>query len=438
MYRPPESLWEVNRQLQFDEPLDGDQDPRWVDTEAARGEYRHRPLYRTLGVSEHLTFLAEPPERGYYLFSGHRGCGKSTELRRIRRELHTDDLYYVVLADAAKELDVNNLRYHDILLHVAGRLAAQLTDDGITVDPEHLESLRAWFTKRVEVREKTKEFAEQARVGLRAETGIPFIGKIFGEISSAFKTNSTYKEELRRTLQNYFSEFASAFNTFVEASSSAIREANNGCQILFVVDGTNRLRDQDARSFFLADVHQLQQVESLFIYCAPIHLMYESSMSTHGFTKTFQLPMIRIENADGSIHQAGYSAMRDMLHRRANPKLFADGVADYLIKYSGGHPRSLFRLLQSTFSFAEGTVFDMNSAKRAVRQLASDYRRILSPHDYEILVRADRSPTDPQHSVEARDLLHNLALLEYKDYFWRSHPVIRTTTSYAHASAGPG
>lgn len=437
-YHPPNTLWEVNRQLHFDEPLDGDSDPRWVDTEAARGEYSHRPLYRSLGVSGSLTLMGTPPDRGYYLFSGHRGCGKSTELRRIRKDLHTDDLYYVVFGDAAKELDVNNLRYHDILLHLAGRLADQLAEDDIAVNAQHLESLRDWFTQRVEKRERTKEFAEQARAGLRADAGIPFIARVFGEISTAIKTNSTYKEELRLTLQNYFSEFAAAFNRFIEASSSSIVEANRGHGILFIVDGTDRLRDEDARSFFLADVHQLQQVESLFIYCAPIHLMYESGATTHGFTKTFQLPMIKIENEDGSMRHDGYSAMRDMLHRRADQELFSDGVADYLIEYSGGHPRELLRLLQATFSFAEGTLFDMDSAKRAVRHLASDYRRILNPSDYEVLVGIDQSLTDPQRSSDSRRLLYNLALLEYNNFFWRSHPVIRTTDAYGRALADAG
>lgn len=295
----PETLWDVNRTLQFDEPLDGDRDPRWVDTEEARGHYSHRPLYRTLGVSEgHL--MGEPPDRGYYLFCGHRGCGKSTELRRIRNDLHHEDRYYVVFSDATRELDVNNLRYQDILLHLAGRLASQLADDEVHVDPVHLQRLQDWFTQRVETREETRDFAEQARIGVRGEPGIPFIGKIFGDISSAFRTNSTYKEELRRILRNYFSDFADAFNQFIDASAAAVRDAGRGRQILFIVDGTDRLRNEDAHAFFLADVHQLQQVRSLFIYCAPIHLRYEGGTALQGFTSTFQLPMIKIQNSDDS------------------------------------------------------------------------------------------------------------------------------------------
>ena len=31
-YQPPDDIWEVNRRLRVDEPLDGENDPRWVDT----------------------------------------------------------------------------------------------------------------------------------------------------------------------------------------------------------------------------------------------------------------------------------------------------------------------------------------------------------------------------------------------------------------------
>ena len=68
-WTPPDDLWEVNRRLQLDEPLDGPNDGRWVDTEAARRAYSHRPLYRVLGVQETTAALRPQlkasPDRGY-------------------------------------------------------------------------------------------------------------------------------------------------------------------------------------------------------------------------------------------------------------------------------------------------------------------------------------------------------------------------------------
>ena len=162
-----------------------------------------------------------------------------------------------------------------------------------------------------------------------------------------------YKTELRLTLRNYFTDFADAFNHLIEAAEEAVREAGMGRRILFVIDGTDLLRDEDARAFFIADVHQLQQMRGLFIYCAPIHLVYEGTTIEQSFDRIFNLPMIKVANADGSRNEICFSAMREMLYRRAAPDLFDGGVADDLIEQSGGHPRDFLRLLRSAFMFAE-------------------------------------------------------------------------------------
>ena len=435
MYEPPGDLWEVNRRLRLDEPLEGADDPRWVDTREARGSYQLHQLYRELGVDmrESDCRLRGARDRGYYLFCGHRGCGKSTELRRIRNELHAPDAYHVVFADAAQELDVNNLRYQDILLHLAGKLVEQLQGEGIDIDPAHLGKLEAWFAERVENQSTTKDFALEVRSGAQVAPGLPFVGKLFTGISSAIRNNSTYKQELRRTLQNYFTDFADAFNHLIEAAGEAVSDNGRGHRILFVVDGTDLLRGDDARAFFVSDVHQLRQVRGLFVYCAPIHLIYEGTATGQNFDHVFKLPMIKVAEADGLPNETGRDALRGILHQRASADLFDAGVTEFLIDRSGGHPRDLLRLLQSAFRHAEHDRFDNDSVYAAVREAATEFRRILDPEDYELLAQLDSRPTTPPHSDRARHLLYNLALLEYNDFYCRSHPVIRTIDAYREA-----
>ena len=230
-YTPPRDLWEVNRTLQLDEPLDGPNDPRWVDTAKARGEYSLRSLYRLLGVkSTDLGLplsLKTPPERGYHLFCGHRGCGKSTELRRIRNNLHTPDVYYVAFADAARDLDPNNLRYQDVLLHLAATLTRQLEDDGIAIDPVHLGRLQSWFDQHVLEKTEMEELTTQVYARAQVAAGLPFLGQLLAAISTAIKSNTTHKDVLRRTLKNYFSEFAEAFNHLITAAEEALGEVRS-------------------------------------------------------------------------------------------------------------------------------------------------------------------------------------------------------------------
>lgn len=433
-YQPPADIWEVNASLQLDEALEGEDDPRWVDTQSARGENRLRQLRLALGMSERQ--LKGPRERGYYLFCGHRGSGKSTELRRIRNDLDAPDAYCVVFADAAQELDVNNLRYQDVLLHLAGKLMERLEKDGVIIEQVHLQRLQAWFLERVESRVKTEDFTQEIRAGVEAGAGIPGLAKLFARVSNALKTNSTYKVELRQTLQNHFTDFSEAFNHLIGSSEEAIRDAGKGRRILFVIDGTDRLSGKDATAFFVSDVHQLQQVHGRFIYCAPVHLAYAGNEIRQNFDRIFQLPMIKIVDQDGTTNQDGRDVMREMLHKRAAPDLFDEGVADILVEYSGGHPRDLLRLLHNTFLYAEHGRFDEASARRAVREVATDFRRFLGSKDYRLLAEIDSAPPeqtmpdDPDHS---RKLLYHLALLEYNNFFWRSHPAIRTTDEYEAA-----
>ena len=435
-YVPPADLWEVNRALQLDEPLEGPTDARWVDTEAARGEYSLRSLYRALGVEgadpDSPRSLRQAPTRGYYLFCGHRGCGKSTELRRIRNDLHAPDIYYVVFADAARDLDPNNLRYQDALLHLAATLTRQIQEDGVFVPSVHFERLESWFDQRVREQSEIAELTSQVKVGAELGAGLPYLGKLLAAFSTAFKTNATYKETLRRALKNYFSGFADAFNHLIEAVEDALLDTGKGSRILFMVDGTDRLSEEDAHSFFITDVRQLQQVKGLFVYCAPIHLIYEAAIVRQSF-HVFRLPMIRIRDAHESVNETGRLAMRRLLHLRAARDLFDDGVADYLIDHSGGHPRDLLRLLQLAFQYAEHDRFDPDAARRAVRETATAFRRILEPDDYRLMAAIDSGMGQPSSSERTRHLLYNLALLEYNDYFWRSHPAVRLNDAYRDA-----
>ena len=435
-WQPPSDIWEVNQSLQLDEHLDGDRDPRWVDTERARGDYSLTRLSRALGVDRTRRRL-KAPDHGYYLFCGHRGSGKSTELRRIAHELHDRDFYYVVFADAAQELDVNNLRYQDVLLHLASRLLKQLVDDDIHVDEVHLGRLQEWFSERVEKTTRTREFAREAKAGVGASVGLPLVAKLFSRVSIALKTNTTYKDELRTTLRNYFSDFADGFNHLIRVTEDTLPGTGKGVRILFVIDGTDRLGGDDAQAFFEADVHQLQQVRAVFVYCAPVHLAYEGTNVGKDFSSIFRLPMIKLINSDGSLHEEGRSAMREMLHRRAPTGLFDAGVADRLVAHSGGHPRDLLRLLQNAFKHAEDDRFDDASVHQAVREMAADFRRMLNPDDYRILAAIDAGHRSPSGSERNR-LLYTLALLEYNDYFWRSHPVIRSTQEYKAAKESLG
>lgn len=431
-YQPPRSLREANQQLSLDQPLAYD-DPRYVDTAKARGNFNHTKIIRALEGS--------PNTGNYFLYSGHIGCGKSTELRRLAVELHEPGLFYVVMLDTLERLDPHNLSYPDVLFALAAELLAQIETDGVVIDAVFLRNLTGWFSERIEKNERTRELAAEIKADMEVQASVPFLSKLFASLTNSFKVNSTYKEELRTVVKNSYADFSKAFNDLLVTAKGALQRRGFGERILFVVDGTDRLSKEDGRSFFIDNIHQLQQIAASFIYCAPISLVFNHRTSlVHNYTGLFHLPMIKLsEKADLDDAQPiaeGYAAMREMVLKRAAPELFDNpATLDYLIRYSGGNPRHLLRLLNYAYIEAEGERYDRAAAEQAVKRYATDYRYILAAEDFQLLRRVDGLEDVSELSEDDRErvskLLYSGALLEYNSYWWRSHPVVRTLPAYS-------
>jgi ribosomal protein S20 len=270
--------------------------------------------------------------------------------------------------------------------------------------------------------------------GVEAKTGIPFFGSLFARATAAAKTNATYKDSLRTVIRNTYSQFAAAFNTFLRETETALQAAGRGQRILFIIDGTDRLRSDDTKRFFIEDAEQLLAIEALMLYSAPLSLKYDGIPLSK--VDDIVLPIIKLNERDGQPYAAGRKAMRDMLLKRANQSVFADdSLIERLVDCCGGHPRELLRLLKLCCEFAESDKIDNNAVESAIKTLAADYRRFLEPEDYTLLVQMDReSEQHGGNNERTRRLLYRLALLEYNDGGWRrSHPAVRLLEGYGIA-----
>ncbi len=452
--QPPQNLWEVSEQLRYNEPLLDANDPRYVDTSPGR-TLGYERLYRSLGVDPATDTLKVKHPSRYHLFCGHRGSGKSTELRQLKQRLNRRGLFRVIFLDVLEDLDVNSLQYPDVCFALARRLFAELeAAKHVKLDQVFLTPLESWFNDRLLVREEFRELEAGLDTGAKTEGGIPFFAKLFANITASFQVGSKVKDEVRTVFKSAYSEFAQAFNHLVaHAEERMAAEWEASRLLLFIIDGTDRLDQKDSLSFFIEDVHQLQQIQGLFIYCALIHLIYTSNAVQQGFDHVCKIPSLKLHEKHDPRATTGppeisatYQVLRKLILKRAPASLFdpdphATGdwsTVDYLIRSAGGHLRDLLRLLGYAFEQATGDRFDLAAAKLAVKALASDYRRFLQPEDFARLVEIDTGDAEYAPNDErSRNLLFNLALLEYNDFWWQSHPVVRTLPAYQQALRRP-
>ena len=466
---PPRDLWEVARRLKHDEPLDAG-DSRWVDTSPGR-ILGHERLYRSLGVDARTWTLRIDRARHCSLFSGHRGTGKSTELRRMAAQLHGPDLFRVVFMDTLKEpAGGGRLQTHDISLGLCRRLVTELEQEGLSLAGDGTRALEAWFRSQPHQPPAHASTApSEARLGGNGTHGV---GPVLEDWMAWNRSGVAGREAVAGAFADGFEGFADAFNRVLAMARRRLKEEGMGRDLLFVLDGTDRLDGEDGRSFFGGQSHPLRRMDGIFVHCAPVqpirppggvqplfdHVVRLAPLTLHekfdpgspSLPVRLQGPMDGQRRAPSQQRfelgpipiPAAYDAMRRMILQRAPARFFDPdpvetgdwSLLDRLVGASGGHPRDLMRLLDHAFGHATRERFDAEAVAEAIRSLAGEYRRILEPDDYRLLAEIDRGGARcTPHGEATSRLLGNLALLEYDGDWWQSHPVVRTLPAYRAA-----
>ncbi len=432
----PVRLLEIDRKIDLLSSLAED-DARFVDTLAARGNPFRRKFFRTLGYNEKSGDF-EPKENQHLLFIGHIGCGKSTELTRLAAQLHAPDKYWVIRADITSLLDTNDLKYYEVWLAIAKQVIESVLDFN-KAQPEtaiHLPEaeygrLRDWLTQVVREKTELKELTAHLETSAQLGGTLPFLGGLLAKLTSSVKAGSTYRDIVRQELNKGYSEFIDALNTFLASVTQAVIRAHQGRGLLLVIDGLDRLKQDDWREFFVANANQIVGVRANVVYTAPMAL--KASGELPGQFQHLVLPMIKLLDFDSQQpFQDGYQALRRMVLLRANYRVFSSlEELDHLIEASGGHLRGLLQLISHACIEADDELIDGPTVERAIKALARSYRDWLRPEHYQVLFDADQDPENTGRTDLMTELVDRGALLEYNEGSWRlCHPAIRTLVGY--------
>jgi hypothetical protein len=108
-------------------------DPQYVDCRSVRGdEDIVDDLGRRIRNSDQMT---------YQLYTGHRGSGKSTELRRLKKSLEEHGFFVVYFEADEEDIDPQNVEYIDILLACTRRFLKDIRSANVA-------PIRRWLQER--------------------------------------------------------------------------------------------------------------------------------------------------------------------------------------------------------------------------------------------------------------------------------------------------
>ncbi|ETW98382.1 MAG: hypothetical protein ETSY2_42920 [Candidatus Entotheonella gemina] len=133
---------------------------------------------------------------------------------------------------------------------------------------------------------------ERFPVGRKNYRMLP-VSFITAKVFSSIKMSTNDRETMRRTLERDITELIEKINALLQDVRLRVREAGKK-DILFVMDGLDRLRSGLDKNIFQGGGSILKSLRGNFIYVVPISLLYDEQARLLPFDEQVILPMIPI------------------------------------------------------------------------------------------------------------------------------------------------
>ncbi|MBF8278156.1 MAG: ATPase domain protein [Candidatus Brocadiaceae bacterium] len=362
--------------------------------------------------------LRENRQLPKYFFSGHRGCGKSTELNNLHVDEGVNKKYFIVKYSVKEVCDVYNLNYIDVLFSIGAQLYIQYLDAGKALMPELITELEAWKNTVVEQTTEKKTSTETSG-GLAVKAFfLSFLAKI--------KSEDATRETIRKKIEPRLSDLIDKINMIISDIKGKERK-----EVLVVIDDLDKPSLEQAKKIFYDNYTAITQPSCAIVYTVPIS-MYFAQESTAIKESKFFLPNIKlhVKNDRNNLYEPGYRLMKSFVFKRMQEHLIKPDALNLAIKMGAGVFRETARIIQIAADSAienknERNYIAIQDVQRAVREIRSDFKRILKMEDYETLKGVFKD-NEIRGIEKIGHLLHNLSILEYvNDETWYDvHPTL--------------
>ena len=431
---------EIDNAVRFDVPIGPDHE-FFTDFSDVRGDFRERVLYRALNVNPNTFTFNRKVNIGnktLLFLAGMRGSGKTSELNKIAQKLHNPQGYFCITCNLDEGLDVNDMEYMDILIFQLERLAEELSKTNIILPKGIIASLQDWYAEQI--KEVNRAIKREGGFEIELEGKTPslltFLGlsaKLKGNIAGS-KENA---EKIRTVFKRNFTFFAAKFNEFVETVAKVLRGENKGQEVLFIIDGLEKVATADIRRRIVdSESNRLRQIRVNTIFTLPIELFFLEP-KLRQFSTVVSFPFIKIIEKDGSSVPSAIERFYDFVQRRIATHLFEnEATIKQAIHYGGGSPRELLRILEYAYLYSDTEAGKLTTIalNKAIKKLSAEYARYLTKKDLDqlkVLKENNEAGLHTPFDESWQELLENLIVLEYNDgTYKRVHPLVEASQLY--------
>lgn len=416
-------------------------DPQYVDCGEVRGEDN---IIKDLGLN-----IERSEPMTCQLYAGHRGAGKSTELLRLQQHLKNKGYFVVYFAADAEDINPEDTEYTDILLACTRHLLEAIKE-------ADSKPLLNWMKDRWDDL-KDLGLTEISFEKLSLEAQI----SQFAKLTATVRTQPSLRHKIREKVEPQTQTLIDALNEFIGDAKKKL--PNKYSQLVAIADNLDRIvpfsaADAGGRSnldqIFLDRSEQLQALDCHVVYTVPISMVHSNRAAdlSDKYNTPQVLPMILVQNLDGSDHKPGLAKIKELIKKRVQKiapnlsletELFdTEETLERLCLMSGGHVRDLMKMMREAVNQTQNLPITAKAAQRAITKERDVYRRTPGKDEWSILAKVSLSheiDNDEQH----RSLLFNRCILEYRYFddeeeklpWYDVHPLIKGIPQFKEAVA---
>lgn len=403
-------------------PLDPVEDtPLREDLNAIRGGDRLAKIERNIRRSGGISTL--------HFLTGHIGCGKTTEMLRLRQRLETSNgptgntVFYL---DADVMLDRNDIALEDIVVALWNLVFEKEPKAASEV------LVKVW---KEQVQQVLKDFI----------TNLPdkvpdAVGVVLGQLKLP---GLDQRQKIRVRVGSVLDALMKGLNQAFEK----IRK-DPADSLVLLIDNLEKLSQTQSagvEQLYLDRMGTLKQLDAHLVITVPLYLCYAAAgaslIGLYG-GEVVVLPMIKVRKRvteGGGDAQQGLAAMTELLMKRvAFSRLFEGGeqAAQQIARLSGGCIRHALRIVQGAANEHDAPPVSSASLQRAAASVQADFERAL-PEAWVPWLKAvakDNRFAEACPAEIKRDLLRHLFVLEYQngepDPWHAVHPLVEQCRKY--------
>lgn len=363
-----------------------------------------------------LSPFYRPPK---FFFSGHRGCGKSTELQHLLENAQLKRKYWLINFSIREETDVVNIDFRDVLLAIGGRLFREYAKQGGELPKQLLKELNTWKGKV----EREIVTILDGRVSDLEVNGS--IDAFFANAGVKIRLEPATRTVLRQVVENDITGLIAIINHITTAIYTQEKLIP-----LILIDDMDKPELDRARAIFHDHREIMMQPNCAIVYTVSSALFYSKEFDSIRDQALF-LPNINLHSPkdEKELNEEGYQTLRKFINVRMKTDLISAEALDTAITYSGGVFRETARIMRTSIGRARrrhAAQLEIEDVEWAAAEIRNEYRRILSKDDIKLLKDIYRTKR-LEYSEQMRPLLQLLAILEYRngENWCDVHPVLR-------------